>query len=124
MVSITCRAKGTEAHTHASVEAVRKHFTAETFPCPDLVDTRSYDEDGQRIILPCDGLSWEIDGGTRCEHGHEYIDAQTRHKQGWDYAGDAEEAANLRRYGVGYREMGPNTYIDPAEVDHHFAHSF
>lgn len=124
MPSITCRAKGTDAHTHGSIEAVRKHFTAETFPCPDLIDTREYDEDGQKIILPCDGLSWEIDGGTRCEHGHEYIDAQSRSEQGWDYAEDAQEAARLLRNGVGHRPMGPHTYIDAGEVEYHFASSF
>jgi hypothetical protein len=115
MASITCRAKGTNAHTHNSIEAVRKHFTVETFPCPDLVDTREHDEDGQRIILPCNGLSWDIDGGTRCEHGHEYIDAQTRHEQGWDYAEDGEEARRLARAGVKPRPMGPNTYLDTSD---------
>lgn len=116
MASITCRAQGTEKHTHFSVEAVRRHFQEETQPCTWLVE-RPYD-DGTTWIGDCGALSWLThDGdGFECEVGHSHVGEETRLREGWEYAEDEFDAAVILRGGRMPVPMGPNTIIDQAHA--------
>lgn len=121
MASITCKAGGTK-HTHVTVEAVKRHYLdpANTGVCGDLYMGSYLDADGfaESAVMECQGLRWITPRGSECEFGHEHTDAETRDREGWDYAEDAFDAAVIGRGGRDYAPMGPNTFIDPAEVDH------
>jgi hypothetical protein len=101
MATITC------AHckaTHTAVEAVRRCHADETFTCGWQYQARDRygvlrDEDGQEIILECDALAWDNGRAIVCENGHEHVNAEARHREGWDYA-DEEEGPGLMRAGV------------------------
>ncbi len=58
------------------------------------------DEDGEAIIAECFGEVTDTERGWTCTHGHEYVAADVRWAEGWDYASDEEEATQLRKYGT------------------------
>lgn len=136
MTSITCRRIDehfTEPHTHYSVDAVRRHYAADvdTYPCNWQVQDNGwtlpwYDSDtGECVSEPeyiealvdCGALAWITPvGGFECENGHEHTPCEVREAEGWDYAGDAYDAACLTAGGRSYRPAGPGTSIDPREV--------
>lgn len=100
MASIKC---GKCDQTHGSVFAVRAcHDGAEVFACGWLTEARDRfgpirDEDGRQIIDECGADAIGTQTGWSCAAGHSYVDMETRHAQGWDYAEDAEEAASMLR---------------------------
>jgi hypothetical protein len=108
----TCRARGTEPHTHEDAEVGRQHYLADTWTCGWLYQVRDRygverDEDGQEVILECSGLAWELPNGRghTCENGHEHINIETRVAERWDYAADAGEARLLAAAGTEPRDM-------------------
>lgn len=100
MASITC---GKCANTHQSVAAVRAcHEGAEIFPCSWLIEVRDRwgvcrDEDGRPIIRECGAETIGTETGWSCAYGHSYVDMETRHREGWDYAESREEAESMIR---------------------------
>ena len=89
--------------THHAVEIVKACYDgAEIHQCGDLV--RIAVEDGYRIVECGEDAAYftEPDGGYRfwCTAGHNYTDAQTRAREGWEYAEDPREAQNLAAAGV------------------------
>lgn len=91
-----------EPITHASVDAVRACFLAEqTWVCEWLVPLMN-PEDGETVAVDCGGLAWFLpeDRGYTCEYGHDHIYAEVRHREGWDYAADPEEAGLLAGRGI------------------------
>jgi hypothetical protein len=96
---------------HESADIVRLCSQGLTFPCTWMV-AGGYSEDGSRfvvggrtedgeqIIRDCGATSWETPRGWECEAGHSHVTAEVRHREGWDYATDADEAYGLRKYGV------------------------
>jgi hypothetical protein len=94
---------------HLSVEAVRQcHLNPETFACTRLIERTNLIEapEGETwepytSIVECGALAWPTDRGWECDAGHDHVDAQTRQQEGWDYAHDGQEAAQLRKQGVG-----------------------
>jgi hypothetical protein len=73
---------------------------SQTFPCSWLVDTRQYDEDGASIIVECDAQATETERGWTCTNGHSHVHSEYRTAEGWDYASDPGEAAQLTKYGT------------------------
>ena len=62
-------------------------------------------EDGEEVIRDCAADVTITDTGWSCDAGHEHVDMETRHAEGWDYANDPEEAALLRKYGTDAVDM-------------------
>jgi hypothetical protein len=122
MASITCRKLDRNflaPHTHSSVAAVRRHYaaTGDLWPCSWVIRD-GWTEDGERHLRDCGELAWErADGGWKCEAGHEYTPSEVRAREGWDYAGDAYDAAVLREGGKEWRSAGPTTHIEGSEIE-------
>jgi hypothetical protein len=72
------------------------------FPCGWLVEIRT--EDGIAAIA-CGALARVTSRGFECEAGHEHVHAEIRHREGWEYAEDLDEAHQLFRAGVEPRTM-------------------
>lgn len=96
---------------HHAVETVRRCHNGETTPCDWLIDTRTYDEDGQPIIVECGAASWVDERAWQCERGHEHVHTEVRLREGWDYASDEEEAAVRAKYGHESRLPDGHLYI-------------
>ncbi len=100
LTTIKC---GKCTNTHQSVAAVRAcHEGAEIGACTWLIELRDRygpirDEDGQQIIRDCAAETIFTETGWSCADGHSYVDMETRHRQGWDYAEDAQEAESMMR---------------------------
>jgi hypothetical protein len=109
---IICNSKwnGQDKHSHPARELVRLCFAAardekagiEVWSCSWLMEGR-YD-DGSVFTYEC-GLPTRYDdtaqdGSYACDGGHDFVPAQARMAQGWDYAADEEEAILLARAGV------------------------
>lgn len=65
--------------------------------CGDLVP--GYDEDGPTAV-ECGAPLHHTQRGYHCDRGHSYTYSSVRHAEGWDYADDAAEAAQLAQAGV------------------------
>lgn len=113
MTTITC---GKCRQTHASVDAVRACYAGATIaPCTWLVE-RTYTfvdeetgewwggEDGP-TIEDCGAEAIYTDRGFECAAGHSHVTAEIRFAEGWDYAEDAMEAAQLSKYGTEPRDL-------------------
>lgn len=97
-----------ERHDHRDVATVRACFQAArdeaagmlVWPCTWLLEGR-YD-DGSTYTFECGAPTREVNslGCYACDHGHDYVPAEVRAAQGWDYAADEGEAALLRQHGV------------------------
>ena len=72
----------------------------DVFVCGWLVDTGQYTEDGEQVIVECDGIATGDDRGWACAKGHSHVYAEYRAAEGWDYASDPGEAAQLTQYGT------------------------
>ncbi|MGW4528857.1 hypothetical protein [Amycolatopsis sp. NPDC004378] len=91
-----------EPAAHASADAVRACFLAEeTWTC-DWLTAHTNPEDGEQYTVECGGLAWFLPEGRghTCEHGHDHIYAEVRHREGWDYAADPDEAGLLAGRGI------------------------
>jgi hypothetical protein len=73
--------------------------TTETWPCGWLMYA-GRDEDGELVVVECGAVATENSRGWTCTNGHEHVTAEARYREGWDYASDAGEAAQLRKYGT------------------------
>lgn len=51
------------------------------------------------MIGECGASAAADDRGSHCEAGHDHVNAQARDAEGWDYAGDEQEAAVRAKYG-------------------------
>lgn len=96
MASMTC---GKCKETHLTVEAVRRCYDGTAHPCGWLSEARDAygilrDEDGGVIILECKAAAWDNGRATVCEDGHEYVPAEVRFREGWDYYDEEEAAAH------------------------------
>lgn len=97
-----------ECHNHRTVEEVRACYAAardaakgiDVWPCSWLLEGR-YD-DGSKFTYECGAPTRQTaaDGSYECIAGHDFVPAQTRWEQGWDYADGPEEAAGLARAGT------------------------
>ncbi len=105
---IICGSCGDRHHQAATVQLCHHGLV---FACPWLVQ-RGWDEDGQQVIAECGAAAWEHPRGFACEAGHEHIDAQTRAAEGWEYAEDAGEAANLVKAGVQPYDMQGRIWME------------
>lgn len=100
--SITC---GYCKKTHSAVALVKACYAGDTGPCGWQYNVPTvWSPEAEDFIdahtAECDALSWWDERGTYCEAGHEHINAETRHDEGWDYVDDAEEARRLRKLGI------------------------
>jgi hypothetical protein len=93
---------------HLTVEGVRRcHLDLEVFGCGWLIertDEVGDDEFGWEPytrIVACGAVAWPTPRGWECEAGHDYVDIETRRRENWDYAHDEQEAAGMRKRGVG-----------------------
>jgi hypothetical protein len=97
-----------ERHTHPTVELVKLCCAAakfekagtEVWPCTWLLEGR-YD-DGSVFTYECGLPTMFTDerGSYECAGGHDHVPAEVRLEEGWDYAGDLEEARGMARHGV------------------------
>lgn len=86
--------------THNSIEGTRAcHEGKEIGSCEHQYYLREYTEDGLRMLEECGMDAWATGRGSTCAYGHEYVDMETRWREGWDYAADEGEAYLLRLYG-------------------------
>jgi hypothetical protein len=107
---INCNSKwnGADRHQHENVAEVRECFQAaadekrgiRVWPCSWLLEGR-YD-DGSVFTYECRAPTRYTDerDSYACTRGHDHTPAEVRVEQGWDYAEDAQEAAQLARAGV------------------------
>jgi hypothetical protein len=100
--SITC---GKCKKTHTAVGLVKACYQGNTGLCGWQYNVPThYSPEAEDFIdaytAECDALSWWDERGTYCEAGHEHVNAQARHDEGWDYAEDIDEATNLRKHGI------------------------
>lgn len=117
-MAFTCRARGTEPHTHEDAEVGRQHYLNDhTFTCGWQYQVRDRwgverDEDGQEVIRECQGLAWEtVDSGSfRCENGHEHFSQEACYNRSIAYASDAGEAKALAQAGVQPLDMQGRTW--------------
>ena len=122
MANITCRNLDQDfplPHTHHSVEAVRRHYSAtgDTWSCTWVIRD-GVTGDGEDYLRDCGGLAWNRpDGGWECEAGHEHTPIEVRYGQGWDYAADAYDAVVLAEAGKNWYPAGPTTFIEDAEIE-------
>lgn len=112
-MAITC---GNCNEKHLTVDAVRACHTRETFPCPWLIERPAgwhveAEDFVEASIVECGSLAWEDERGYRCETGHEHINAEVRHHEGWDYAHDLDEARGLARVGVSSVDMQGRAFL-------------
>lgn len=70
-------------------------------------------EDGGRNVVDCGAVAWLThDGhGFECARGHSHVDAETRDREGWEYAEDREEAKQLARAGVRPVDMEGRSFL-------------
>lgn len=121
MASITC---GNCTRTHTSVDAVRACHTGDLFTCTWMIQTPfqwiTDPETGEVFdveagIRECGAEAVATDRGYTCTAGHEHINMQTRHAEGWDYAEDADEALGLMKAGVQPFTMDGHIATSPAD---------
>jgi hypothetical protein len=108
--AINCNSKwgGIERHQHESVAQVRECFQAaadekdgmDVWPCSWLLEGR-YD-DGSVFYYECGAPTRYTGnrGSYECTRKHDHTPVEVRDEQGWDYAEDAQEAAQLAHAGV------------------------
>jgi hypothetical protein len=84
--------------------------------CHFLIPNARYDFDGMPMVGDCGAEAAYNDDHFECSAGHEYTSAETREREGWDYAGDERDAAAITRAGKAYVPMGPSTAIDVREA--------
>lgn len=97
-----------ERHSHPTTELVKLCFLAaryeksgvEVWPCSWLLEGRC--DDGSAYTYECGLPAMFTDerGSYECAGGHDHTPADLRQEQGWDYAGDEDEATLLARAGV------------------------
>lgn len=100
MASITC---GNCGKTHYTAADVRACYAGTLVTCTWMMEVRG--EDGFYVV-ECGGAVTEDARGYECEFGHSHVYAEVRHREGWDYASDAEEADMMRRHLLG--AVGPD----------------
>lgn len=89
-------------HRHDNIDAIRACCNGTLETCDWLVDTREYDEDGGKIILPCGADSYPLPGdrGVTCARGHEHIWMEVAAREGLAYV-TADEAPGFMRNNPG-----------------------
>jgi hypothetical protein len=102
MASIKC---GKCGQVHTCVAAVKACHRGDTGRCNWLEWERDRygifrDEDGTPITRECGAFAWFDERGSYCEAGHEHISEEARHREGWTYAEDVDEAVALAKAGV------------------------
>lgn len=101
---------------HASVAAVRACSQEATIaPCHWLVEVST--EDG-RAVVECGAEAIFTERGYTCAAGHQHVNAQARHAEGWDYAESWGEAMDLARAGVEPLTMDGHLVTAPADFAH------
>jgi hypothetical protein len=86
-----------QSESHETLDHVKECYGLVTL-C-GWVYQNGYDEDGP-AYRSCVGIVTETPRGWECSNGHEHVTAEVRYAEGWDYASDELEAAQLRKYGV------------------------
>jgi len=100
--------------SHATVLMVKACYGVDgLFLCTWMVEHRTqcrvpldqdcgWCEDGGRNVEDCGAVAWPTHNGRgfACGRGHSHVAAEVRAEEGWDYAEDADEAAQLARAGV------------------------
>ena len=73
---------------HRTIEGVKRCHQGTAAPCDWMVAT--VDCDGGPCVVSCyvltGAMSWDTDRGWECESGHEHVNTEVRHAEGWDYA--------------------------------------
>jgi hypothetical protein len=93
---------------HEKTWQVQECFAAKrdgAWPCSWLIQLLG--EDGYYTV-PCGRPTRYTDkatGAYECLGGHDFIPAQTRSEEGWEYAEDDDEAAQLAKAGVEPRTL-------------------
>lgn len=97
---------------HSSVTAVRACYQGDLFACHWLVEAVEGwvdEETGQAeswvVTRDCGAEAVATERGWTCAAGHEHVNAQARHNEGWDYAEEYGEATAMVFAGVEPRTM-------------------
>jgi hypothetical protein len=83
----------------------------DTWVCGWLIEAGRHPEDGETIIRECQARAFATDTGWACEAGHEHVTAEVRVREGWDYASDEGEAAQLAKYGTEPVQMDGKVWV-------------
>lgn len=68
--------------------------------CPDLMDTHTYDEDGQKVIVECRAHMWhDAEGNSFCERGHINYTLEYQWRNGFAYVTEDEAAGFVKDTG-------------------------
>jgi len=82
------------------IDLVRKCYQQAVGNCPDLMDTHTYDEDGQKVIVECRAHAWyDTEGNSFCERGHSNYTLEHQWKNGWAYVTEDEAAGFVKDTG-------------------------
>lgn len=121
MASIRC---GKCAETHASVDAVKACHAGNLFTCHWLVEIPfrwvTDEETGEVFDVEahtrdCGAEAIATERGWTCAAGHEHVTAEARRNEGWDYAEEYGEAADLALAGVEPRTMSGHIVTSPSD---------
>ncbi len=74
------------------------NYIPEPMYCEETGDVDYYD-DPTPLVRDCGAESAYSDDRFRCAAGHEHVSAETRDREGWDYAEDAYDAAVIAKGG-------------------------
>lgn len=97
---------------HHTVEGVRRCAATtvedpDTFPCTWSLERLV---EGERYTYDCRAIAWDTGRGFACDAGHEHVNADTRRREGWEYAEDDGEAKNLAMAGIDPVGMDGGSY--------------
>ena len=96
---------------HQYAKSISACYRGDLFECDWLVNRvggwmseegeyESYDE-----VVLCGAEAIVDSRGFECANGHSHVYAEIRSAEGWDYAGDGQEAARLTKAGVQPRDL-------------------
>lgn len=105
---------------HSSVAAIAACSKGLLFACHWLVeryvgwtDEETGESDGEMQTLDCGAEAIATERGWTCAAGHEHVNVQTRHAEGWDFAEEYGEAMDLAMAGVEPRTMSGHSVLGP-----------
>jgi hypothetical protein len=109
---------------HSSAAAVKACHEGNLFACHWAVekpvgwtDEETGDAEWWTEVADCGAEAIATERGWTCEAGHEHVNMQTQHDEGWTYVEEYGEAMDVARAGVEPRTISGHVVLGPQSFE-------